>query len=90
MRLARKQYSGKGETMKQLIEENYQVVSPAYDRDYKSAKDAKADFLAGKGFKFESMSQMGQYCSMRDFKPGVVVEVRYAKLTKATMVEVMV
>lgn len=49
-----------------MITESYCVVSPAY-RDYKKASDAKADFLDGKDFKMESVTQGNGYCSVRDF-----------------------
>jgi hypothetical protein len=58
-------------------------LSPAYGRDYKSAKEVEADFLAGKDFATAS----GQYCSFRDF-PGQSVEIRYAKQRKVTVVQV--
>jgi hypothetical protein len=73
---------------REKITERYVVVSPAYGRDYKSASAAKADFLEGKDFKLESITIHGMYCSVRDFAPGVPVEVRYARLTKAVIVEV--
>lgn len=71
-----------------MITQKYTVVSPAYGRDYKKQADAKADFLAGKDFKMESVEFGGGYCSVRDFASGVPVEVRYARLTKAVIVNV--
>ena len=68
------------------------VVSPAYGRDYRSASDAKAAFLAGKDFKLESLfgkhQRYGLYCSIRDFAEGASVEVRYSRLTKLTVIRV--
>lgn len=71
-----------------MITQNYLTVSPAYGRDYKSAKDAKSDFLGGKDFRMESIGQGGTYCSLRDFAQGVEVSIRYAKLTKVVNVQV--
>lgn len=71
-----------------MITQNYLTISPAFGRDYKSAKDAKEAFLSGKDFKMESLVAGGQYCSVRDFKPGVIVSVRYAKLAKVVNVTV--
>jgi hypothetical protein len=56
----------------------YYELSPAYGRDYKTAKEVKAAFEAGKDF-------VGDYnlrfalCSIRDFKPGDTVNLRYKK-----------
>lgn len=76
---------GKGWTM---ITENYTTVSPAYGKDYKSGKDAKADFLAGKDFRMETLCQGSGYCSIRDFAPGVSVQVRFKKMAGVVMVKV--
>lgn len=60
---------------------NYLELVPAYGRDYKSAKDVKADFLAGKDFALP-FAFGGRYCSVRDFAKGQAVLLRFAKLTK--------
>ena len=52
------------------------TVVPAYGRDYKSAKDAKADWDIGLDFQVASS---GQYCSKRDNIPEVWI--RYNNLT---------
>lgn len=72
------------------ITQNYMVVSPAYGRDYKNKAAATKDFLDGKDFILESfmVRPSGTYCSIRDFASGVKVEVRYARLTKLTIVTV--
>lgn len=57
-------------------------LSPAYGRDYKTAKAVKADWEAGKDFKCAN----GSMCSIRDFGPEDRLEVRYRKLTKLTFV----
>lgn len=74
--------------MANKIEENDLVISPAYGRDYKSAKDAISDFVVGKDFKMESIGHGGMYCSIRDFEKGVEVLIRYSKLTKVTVCKV--
>lgn len=71
-----------------MITENYQVVSPAYGKDFSNAADAKSAFLSGKDFKMESLDHGGSYCSVKDFAKGVTVEVRYAKKSKFVMVKV--
>ena len=44
------------------------TVVPAYGRDYKTAKDAAADWFAGKDFRISDISSRynGAYCSIRD------------------------
>jgi len=59
-------------------------VIPAYGRDYKSAKAAKAAWESGKvDFILKDMSSPwdGKYCSGRDFY-GQSVEIRYQKKTR--------
>lgn len=76
------------ETKTNQITQNWTEVSPAYGRDYKSAAQAKTDFLEGKDFKLETIGLGGTYCSVCDFAPGVKVNVRYARLTKVVVVRV--
>ena len=52
------------------------TLTPAYNRDYKSAKSAIADFIAGKNFIFNSPTQHA-YCSIRDCDAGDTVTIRY-------------
>ena len=66
-----------------LITANYRVVVPAYGRDYKSAKDAKADFAAGKDFIYQNFDGTGA-TSVRDFAAGVTVNIRYKRMTQVT------
>jgi hypothetical protein len=68
-----------------MITENYRVLIPAYGRDYKRVKDVEQDFRAGKDF---ILRPEGCYISIRDFAPGVTVEIRYARGTKVTLVKV--
>jgi hypothetical protein len=70
------------------ITRDYVVISGAYGRDYKSGALAKADFLAGKDFQCESILDGGTYLSIRDFEPGLTVQVRFARMTKFVMVKV--
>ena len=52
-------------------------LTPAYGRDYKSKKDAIADWLAGKDF---IVAATGQYANKQDLPEPVLL--RYAKLTR--------
>jgi len=70
------------------ITENYQTVIPAYGRDYKNKAEVAADFKNGKDFQLQSLRYGRGYCSIRDFAPGVVVNVRYARLTKVLPIKV--
>jgi hypothetical protein len=77
--------------MSAKITQDYLVLSPAYGRDYTSKAAVTADFIAGKDFKMESIVPGvggGTYCSIDDFAPGTKVELRYARLGNATIVEV--
>lgn len=60
------------------------LVVPAYGRDYKSAKEAKADWKAGKDFIINDFFSPydGKPCSIRDTKDQVLI--RYDKLRKVT------
>jgi hypothetical protein len=64
----------------------YVTVTPAYGRDYKTQKEAKADWDAGKDFRD---ARSLQYCSIRDFRnesPDVHVTIRYRNLTRTVNV----
>lgn len=54
----------------------YYTVIPAYGRDYKSRAAVIADWEGGKDF---LMQPQGCYCSVRDFRPGDTVNIRYKK-----------
>lgn len=59
------------------------VVSPAYGRDYKTAKEALADWEKGKDFKIQGPPVFcGTYCSIRDSNKFEAVEIRFKKLTE--------
>jgi hypothetical protein len=56
----------------------YQTVTPAYGRDYKSKKDAIADWNAGKDFQCQPQ---GCYISKREAnEAGLAINIRYKKL----------
>jgi len=58
-------------------------VTPAYGRDYTTAKAAKQDWYNNKDFMISDISSNydGKPCSIRD---GVKVTIRYNRLTKLT------
>ncbi len=70
------------------ITENYLELAPAYGRDYKSAALVTTDFLNGKDFKMMSVGHGDGYCSVRDFAPGVKVNLRYKRLASVAVVEI--
>lgn len=60
-------------------------LTPAYGRDYKSAKEVREDFEAGKDF---CMEPSGHYCSIRDIPAGMEVFIRYSELRKVARLTV--
>lgn len=68
------------------IVKDYTVISPAYGRDYTKKKDAEEAFMAGVDFVMESLGFGGKYCSVRDFAPGVKVQIYYANMRKSIIV----
>lgn len=62
------------------------TVTPAYGRDYKSAKAVLADFAANKDFQICDMFSPddGRYINAEQLKPGDTLAVRYARNTKQT------
>ena len=65
------------------------TLIPAYGRDYKSARDVKSDFDAGKDFIISDFSHPydGKPASKRDLAHGTV-NIRYSKLTRVCAVKV--
>jgi hypothetical protein len=61
----------------------YITAVPAYGRDYKSAAAVKADWIAGKDFQ---LMPSGAYVNIGDKPAGVILSVRYARLTKVVMI----
>lgn len=63
------------------------ILIPAYGRDYKTEKEAKAAYLAGLDFKIADISSPydGRYASCNDFK-GEQVKIRFNRLADFTFV----
>lgn len=57
---------------------------PAYGRDYKTADEARAAWLAGKDF---VCSFSGRYFSVRDVEPSTIVMIYYCGQRKQTKVQ---
>ena len=63
------------------------TLIPSYGRDYKSQKAVIADFEADKDFTIASVGpDMGRQVSRKELPAGTSITLRYAKLTKATVV----
>ena len=63
----------------------YIEVIPTYGRDYKSAKDLKADWAAGKDFIIVTFGPNdGRYINKAD-STGLKIIARYRKLTQTVM-----
>lgn len=62
---------------------NFAELTPAYGRDYKSARAATADFKAGKDFVYHGIGG-STYTSIRDAAVGEVVLLRYDNQRKVT------
>ena len=66
----------------------WHIVSPAYDRDYKSKAEASLDWLDGKDFVYENIGpDMGRYVSRKDLPKGSRVEIRYNKKQRLVVIE---
>ena len=63
------------------------TLTPAYGRDYKSAKEVKADFVAGKDFVLNTF-QGSTYCSIVDCLPGATLVFRFGGNRKVTSIKV--
>lgn len=63
------------------------TVVPAYGRDYKSAKAAKADWIADKDFRICDISSRWDGCYVNRPQVNGSVKLRYAKLGRVIMVE---
>lgn len=61
------------------------TVTPAYGRDYTSAKAALADWEAGKDFVVEGLHS-GTYVSKSDLTNGETVRIRYNRKTRVVSV----
>lgn len=66
---------------------NHVTLTPAYGRDYKSAKAAKADYAAGKDFILNDITSRydGKPINKQDVKgAGLAVTLRFDSLRKVT------
>ncbi len=58
------------------------TLTPAYGRDYKSGRDARADFENGKDFILHVYgAERNGPCGVSDFAPGSRVTIRYKRQT---------
>ena len=66
------------------------TLTPAYGRDYNNKAAVESDFRAGKEFILnDPVSRWdGKLCSIRDFKIGEDVKLRYKKETEAVIITV--
>jgi len=64
------------------------ILSPAYGRDYKTAKAAKADLWAGKDFIIENFQDpyCGKPINLEQIEAGTRVHLRFSRLTKTAVV----
>jgi|694.fasta_scaffold143445_8 hypothetical protein len=65
------------------------TLSPAYGRDYTSAKAVKADWTAGKDFRIESYGpDMGRYIGKEEAdREKLTVCIRYKRLTQVCVIK---
>lgn len=66
----------------------YYTLTPAYGRDYRTAKDAKADFEAGNDFILNSYDGNGLINKEQLNRP-CQVNIRFAKQAKLTVVKLI-
>ena len=66
------------------------TVSPAYGRDYTSAKAALAHWTEGKDFILHDVFSPwnGKPCSIRDFPAGTTVNIRYQRMRRVAVTSV--
>lgn len=62
-------------------------LTPAYGRDYNSAKEVTKDFLAGKDFRGDYQMSF-QLCSIADMEAGDTAILRYRHNTMLTTVRI--
>lgn len=61
------------------------TLTPAYNRDYRSAKAVEVDLLQDKDF---TMQPQGCYVNLAQLEPGQTINVRYQRLTKVAVFDV--
>jgi hypothetical protein len=66
------------------------TLTPAYGRDYKSAKAVKADFDANKDFEVADLfsGTSGRYINKEQIPAGTRVTLRYDRLMKLVVIKV--
>lgn len=72
----------------ELMSQNYATLTPAYGRDYKNKAEVLKDFNDGKDFLLDCFGQPRTYINKAQIKPGITVNVRYAKKMKVTPIKV--
>ena len=64
------------------------TLTPAYGRDYKSGKEAKAAFDAGVDFRIATVGpDDGRYVTKSELPKGTSVQLRFKRLTGVTVVK---
>lgn len=66
----------------------YVTLSPAYGRDYKSAKAAVAAFYAGQDWVVRDPLVPATYANVDSFESGATAMLRYKNLTRVTPAKV--
>jgi len=68
----------------------YLTCVPSYGRDYKSQKEVKEAWEAGKDFTINDMSSTddGRQINKQDASPGMTLNIRYKKLTQICVIKV--
>ena len=61
------------------------TLTPAYGRDYKSAKSFAIDLFEGKDF-YINTHLTKALCSIRDLQPGAKLQIRYNKLKSTAII----
>lgn len=67
----------------------YITLVPAYNRDYRSQKEVRADWDAGKDFMIQDISSPfdGRYISIRDSQPNTTYNIRYKQLCNICVIK---
>lgn len=72
-----------------MITQSFQTLTPCYNRDYKKKADVEADFRAGKDFYICPLGSPREIpCSIADFAPGVIVNIRFRQLRSVAVIKV--
>jgi hypothetical protein len=70
-----------------MITKSFHVLRPPYGRDYQTKEEVVEAFREGADFQGD-VALGFKYCSKRDFKRGVEVELCYRQQSLSTMVKV--